>query len=64
MSATHTYRPSPTDCGHLDVEELEMLLEAYFAQIDGTLNKLTTVSNCLILSSWGLFYVPQIISEH
>uniref|UniRef100_A0A8R7QIL0 Magnesium transporter n=1 Tax=Triticum urartu TaxID=4572 RepID=A0A8R7QIL0_TRIUA len=27
-----------------DVEELEMLLEAYFMQIDGTLNKLTTVS--------------------
>ncbi|WJX84330.1 Magnesium transporter MRS2-I [Trifolium repens] len=26
-----------------DVEELEMLLEAYFIQIDGTLNKLTTV---------------------
>ncbi|KAF3956109.1 hypothetical protein CMV_018740 [Castanea mollissima] len=26
-----------------DVEELEMLLEAYFMQIDGTLNKLTTV---------------------
>ncbi|XP_020689416.2 magnesium transporter MRS2-I-like, partial [Dendrobium catenatum] len=25
-----------------DVEELEMLLEAYFMQIDGTLNKLTT----------------------
>lgn len=28
---------------HLDVEELEMLLEAYFVQIDGTLNKLSTV---------------------
>nr|KJB12556.1 hypothetical protein B456_002G024800 [Gossypium raimondii] len=27
-----------------DVEELEMLLEAYFMQIDGTLNKLTTFS--------------------
>ncbi|CAH2075685.1 unnamed protein product [Thlaspi arvense] len=27
-----------------NVEELEMLLEAYFMQIDGTLNKLTTVS--------------------
>ncbi|XVF28708.1 hypothetical protein REPUB_Repub15cG0053300 [Reevesia pubescens] len=26
-----------------DVEELEMLLEAYFVQIDGTLNKLTTL---------------------
>ncbi|KEH23860.1 magnesium transporter MRS2-I [Medicago truncatula] len=29
--------------GENDVEELEMLLEAYFIQIDGTLNKLTTV---------------------
>ncbi|KAH9617549.1 hypothetical protein KSS87_017489 [Heliosperma pusillum] len=27
-----------------DVEELEMLLEAYFMQIDSTMNKLTTVS--------------------
>ena len=26
-----------------DVQELEMLLEAYFVQIDGTLNKLSTV---------------------
>ncbi|KAK1287064.1 Magnesium transporter MRS2-I [Acorus calamus] len=28
-----------------DVEELEMLLEAYFMQIDGTLNRLTTLDN-------------------
>lgn len=28
---------------NLDVEELEMLLEAYFVQIDGTLNKLSTL---------------------
>ncbi|XP_010651940.1 magnesium transporter MRS2-2 isoform X2 [Vitis vinifera] len=28
-----------------DVEELEMLLEAYFMQIDGTLNKLSTLDN-------------------
>nr|ADN34078.1 magnesium transporter [Cucumis melo subsp. melo] len=32
-----------------DIEELEMLLEAYFMQIDGTLNKLTTLE--LFLSS-------------
>ncbi|AQL01121.1 Magnesium transporter MRS2-2 [Zea mays] len=31
-----------------DVEELEMLLEAYFMQIDGTLNKLTTVCSMLL----------------
>ncbi|XWS36377.1 hypothetical protein CRYUN_Cryun20dG0079800 [Craigia yunnanensis] len=30
-----------------DVEELEMLLEAYFMQIDSTLNKLTTVCSLL-----------------
>ncbi|GLT42377.1 hypothetical protein SLA2020_164270 [Shorea laevis] len=29
--------------GEHDVEELEMLLEAYFMQIEGTLNKLTTL---------------------
>lgn len=33
---------------HLDVEELEMLLEAYFVQIDGTLNKLSTVCNSIL----------------
>lgn len=27
----------------LDVEELEMILEAYFVQIEGTLNKLSAV---------------------
>ncbi|KAL1355425.1 hypothetical protein HN51_007464 [Arachis hypogaea] len=32
-----------TTTKHLDVEELEMLLEAYFVQIDGTLNKLSTL---------------------
>nr|XP_043630114.1 magnesium transporter MRS2-3-like [Erigeron canadensis] len=29
---------------HRDVQELEMLLEAYFVQIDGTLHKLSTLS--------------------
>ncbi|CAL8073433.1 unnamed protein product [Prunus armeniaca] len=33
-----------------DVEELEMLLEAYFMQIDGTLNKLATV--CAVLDAY------------
>lgn len=32
-----------TTNGENDVEELEMLLEAYFMQIEGTLNKLTTL---------------------
>ena len=43
---SHGTRTSTTQSAiskHLDVEELEMLLEAYFVQIDGTLNKLSTV---------------------
>ncbi|XP_022777362.1 magnesium transporter MRS2-3-like [Durio zibethinus] len=44
--ASHGTRTSTTHSAiikHLDVEELEMLLEAYFIQIDGTLNKLSTL---------------------
>jgi hypothetical protein len=47
---SHGTRTSTTHSAigkHLDVEELEMLLEAYFVQIDGTLNKLSTVWNCI-----------------
>lgn len=40
---TRTYS-TRSSSKHLDVEELEMLLEAYFIQIDSTLNKLSTVS--------------------
>ncbi|XP_047336417.1 magnesium transporter MRS2-I-like [Impatiens glandulifera] len=36
-SAASTLNPEP------DIEELEMLLEAYFIQIEGTMNKLTTL---------------------
>ncbi|GKE34463.1 magnesium transporter MRS2-3-like protein [Tanacetum coccineum] len=39
-------RTSTTRSGnskHIDIEELEMLLEPYFVQINGTLNKLTTL---------------------
>ncbi|XP_010691547.2 magnesium transporter MRS2-3 [Beta vulgaris subsp. vulgaris] len=42
-SATRTSTTHSAISKHLDVEELEMLLEAYFVQIDGTLNKLTTL---------------------
>lgn len=35
--------PGPTN-EPVDVEELEMLLEAYFAQINGILQKLSSVS--------------------
>ncbi|PRQ51984.1 hypothetical protein RchiOBHm_Chr2g0150571 [Rosa chinensis] len=34
-----------------DVEELEMLLEAYFMQIEGTLNKLTTICTRIAVSA-------------
>ncbi|XP_074312749.1 magnesium transporter MRS2-3-like [Silene latifolia] len=42
-SGTRTSMTHSAVSKHLDVEELEMLLEAYFVQIDGTLNKLTTL---------------------
>lgn len=44
---THTSTTRSAISKNLDVEELEMLLEAYFVQIDGTLNKLSTVCNFL-----------------
>ncbi|KAI9180322.1 hypothetical protein LWI28_003588 [Acer negundo] len=40
---THTSTTHSAISKQLDVEELEMLLEAYFVQIDGTLNKLSTL---------------------
>lgn len=39
----------------LDVEELEMILEAYFVQIEGTLNKLSAV--CVTYNSIFSFMV-------
>ena len=43
-----SYDPKP------DVEELEMLLEAYFAQINGILQKLSTV-HCFFILIVGVF---------
>ncbi|KAA8550797.1 hypothetical protein F0562_002481 [Nyssa sinensis] len=40
---TYQWASAATVHGEDDVEELEMLLEAYFMQIEGTLNKLTTL---------------------
>ncbi|KAH9695113.1 Magnesium transporter MRS2-3 [Citrus sinensis] len=40
---THTSTVHSTVSNHLDVEELEMLLEAYFVQVDGIVNKLSTL---------------------
>lgn len=37
-----------------DIEELEMLVEAYFVQIDGTLNKLYNVCSISLYSQLGL----------
>ncbi|KAI5084687.1 hypothetical protein GOP47_0000856 [Adiantum capillus-veneris] len=42
-STNSTNTSSSGHSKHLDVEELEMLLEAYFVQIDGTLNKLSAL---------------------
>lgn len=46
----HSSSTSSTNSSHgkLDVEELEMLLEAYFVQIDGTINKLSAVSQIIV----------------
>ncbi|KAH7424412.1 hypothetical protein KP509_11G007500 [Ceratopteris richardii] len=41
--SSNSTNTSSSDSKHLDVEELEMLLEAYFVQIDGTLNKLSAL---------------------
>ncbi|KAL2623312.1 hypothetical protein R1flu_003517 [Riccia fluitans] len=38
---------SSVSVGDEDVEELEMLLEAYFMQLDGTLNRLTLIRECI-----------------
>lgn len=46
-SHTHTSTTRSAISKHLNVEELEMLLEAYFVQIDGTLNELSTVCNLI-----------------
>lgn len=48
----------------LDVEELEMILEAYFVQIDGTLNKLSTV--CFAISQYIFIFIlfVRIMSMH
>lgn len=48
IHGTHTSTTRSAISKHLDVEELEMLLEAYFVQIDGTLNKLSTVCNSIL----------------
>jgi hypothetical protein len=37
-----------------NIEELEMLLEAYFVQVDGTLNKLYNVCSISLYSQLGL----------
>lgn len=55
-TATHTTRS--TGEGAEDVEELEMLMEVYYSQIDVTLNKLNTVGcGCLLLLSDASFGV-------
>jgi hypothetical protein len=39
---------------NLDVKELEMLLEPYFVQVDGTLNKLSTVCKAHLTTQYSL----------
>jgi hypothetical protein len=62
--ASTTYSVTTTK---LDVEELEMLLEAYFVQIDGTLNKLSTVSFLfnisLILGFYNIYKINSPVQQ-
>ena len=44
----HTSNTQSYTNKNLDVKELEMLLEPYFVQIDGTLNKLSTVRSLIL----------------
>lgn len=53
---THASTTHSSMSKQLDVEELEMLLEAYFVQIDGTLNKLSTVSTSTFYCYINLFW--------
>ncbi|VFQ86233.1 unnamed protein product [Cuscuta campestris] len=53
LSRTISRRSSSRgEAHHHDVEELEMLLEAYFVQIESTMNKLTTV--CIYIYKFNL----------
>ena len=56
----HTSTTHSATGKHLDVEELEMLLEAYFVQIDGTLNKLSTVWNYIYELSFFFFLIHDV----
>ncbi|KAK3420223.1 hypothetical protein EUGRSUZ_G01040, partial [Eucalyptus grandis] len=44
LSVSKRFSGSRRSSKHLDVAELEMLLEAYFVQLDGTLNELSALS--------------------
>lgn len=57
----HGSMRSSTESATDRIEELEMLLEAYFVVIDSTLNKLTSVYNLHIICSVFLF--KQIINR-
>ncbi|CAO2815415.1 unnamed protein product [Amaranthus hypochondriacus] len=44
-----------------DVEDLEMLLEAYFMQLDGIRNKILSVSRARSVKDLGEFFLPGIL---
>lgn len=48
--------------GENDVEDLEMLLEAYFMQLDGTRNKILSVSILAIIYSVELLNSVTVIT--
>ena len=55
-SLCHTNSRRSSRSKQLHVGDLEMLLEAYFIQIDGTLNKLSTVCHSSCFSSHRLLF--------
>lgn len=70
--APHLRRVSSTRSGSFrsnlndhDVEDLEMLLEAYFVQLDGTRNKILSVSFSILIReenhSESLFYQANLL---
>lgn len=61
---THTSTTRSAISKNLDVEELEMLLEAYFVQIDGTLNKLSTVCNCLFKFKLDQHFLVAVLPQN
>lgn len=56
-SRHESMRSSESAAEAQSIEELEMLLEAYFVVIDSTLNKLTSVSSHYLISCFNISFL-------